>query len=106
MTFDIKVNEIKNETLAKLTRVEIGNLGLVNCGCYTYKGSLKSRVKGLKVTMRTESQVNFESESNRWEVIKIVALGDVDEYAIRLYNKERESYEEFYPILIGCDFFR
>lgn len=106
MKMEINVNKIKNETLAKLTRDEIGALGLVNCGCYTYKGSLKSRLKGLKTTMKTDMQVNFESESNRWEVIKIVAVGDEAEYVIRLYNKERESYEEFYPILLGCDFFR
>lgn len=81
MTVEIKANEIKNETIAKLTRDEIGKLGLLNIGVYTYKGTLKCRVKGLKTTMKTE-------------------------YAIRCYNKIKDEYEEFYPVLIGCDFFK
>ena len=32
MTVEIKANEIKNETIAKLTRDEIGKLGLLNIG--------------------------------------------------------------------------
>ena len=35
MTVEIKANEIKNETIAKLTRDEIGKLGLFNIGVYT-----------------------------------------------------------------------
>lgn len=49
MTVEIKVNEIKNETIAKLTRDEIGKLGLLNVGVYTYKGTLKCRVKGSRL---------------------------------------------------------
>lgn len=52
MTVEIKANEIKNETIAKLTRDEIGKLGLLNIGVYTYKGTLKCRVKGLKTTVK------------------------------------------------------
>lgn len=108
MAFEIRANEIENKTIAKLTRHEIGKLGLNTVGVYTYKGELKSRLKGLKTTLKTDEQVNFESEKVRCEMIKIVSTNNegVNEYALRLYNKEKEQYEEFYPILIGCDFFR
>lgn len=106
MTVEIKANEIKNETIAKLTRDEIGKLGLLNVGVYTYKGTLKCRVKGLKTTVKTDEKQFFENDNVRWEAIKIVATCDETEYAIRCYNKIKDEYEEFYPILIGCDFFK
>lgn len=36
MTVEIKANEIKNETIAKLTRDEIGKFGFLNIGIYAY----------------------------------------------------------------------
>jgi hypothetical protein len=65
MAFEIRVNEIENKTIAKLTRHEIGLLGLNTVGVYTYKGELKSRLRGLKTTLKTDEQVNYESESLR-----------------------------------------
>ena len=106
MTVEIKANEIKNETIAKLTRDEIGKLGLHNIGAYTYKGTLKCRVKGLKATMKTDEKQFFESDNVRWEAIKIVATCDETEYVIRCYNKTKDKYEEFYPVLMGCEFFK
>ena len=106
MTVEIKANEIKNETIAKLTRDEIGKLGLFSIGVYTYKGTLKCRVKSLKTTVKTDEKQFFENDNVRWEVIKIVATCDETEYAIRCYNKTKDEYEEFYPVLAGCDFFK
>lgn len=108
MAFELRANEIKNETIAKLTRHEIGILGLNTVGIYTYKGELKSRLRGLKTTLKTDEQVNYESETVRWEMVKIVSSNDegTNEYALRCYNKEKEQYEEFYQVLIGCEFFR
>lgn len=106
MTVEIKANEIKNETIAKLTRNEISNFGLLNVGIYTYKGKLKCRVKGLKTTVKTDEKQFFEDDNIRWEVIKIVATCDEAEYAIRCYDKIKDEYKEFYPVLIGCNFFK
>ena len=105
-TVEIDANRIENSTIMKLDRKEIGALGLVQAGVFTYKGELKSRVMGLKVTMRTENQVNFESDSIRYEVIKIIPQGEENEYAIRCYDKELESYDRNWMILTGCHFFR
>lgn len=106
MTVEIKANEIKNETIAKLTRVEIGKLGLLNVGIYTYKGVLKCRVKGLKTTVKTDEKQFFENDSVRWEAIKIVVTCDEPEYAVRCYDKIKDEYEEFYPALLGCGLFK
>ncbi len=107
MTVEIRANEIKNETIAKLTKDEIGKLGLNNIGVYTYKGTLKCRVKGLKTTVKTDEKQFFENDNVRWEAIKIVeTCGYEDEYAIRCYNKINDEYEEFYPVLQGCYFFK
>lgn len=106
MKVEINVNEITNESIAKLTFIEIGNFGLSQAGINTYRGTLKSRVKGFKTTLRTDAQTNFESETARYEAIKIVATEDKDEYAIRYFNKEKNSYETFFPAIWGCEFFK
>lgn len=38
--------------------------------------------------------------------IKIVATCDEAEYAIRCYDKIKDEYREFYPILLGCGLFK
>ena len=106
MTVEINANEIKNETIAKLTRDEIGKFGLYNVGIYTYKGVLKCRVNGLKTTVKTDEKQFFENDSVRWEAIKIVTTCDEAEYVIRCYDKMKDEYEEFYPMLFGCNFFK
>lgn len=105
-TVEINANKIKNETIAKLTKQEISELGLLNVGIYTYKGTLKTRIKGFKTTLKSEEKQFFESEAVRYEVIKIVATCDEKEYAIRCYNKVKDEYEEHYNVLAGCKFFK
>lgn len=56
--------------------------------------------------MKTDEKQFFENDNVRWEAIKIVATCDETEYAIRCYNKIKDEYEEFYPVLIGCNFFK
>lgn len=107
-----RTNKIKNETIKKLTRQEISDLGLFECGCYTYKGTLKQRVRGLKTTLKTENEVHFDGEDLRWEIIKIVPEKNrfnpmlEDEYCIRCFDKNENGYLKFYQVLIGCDFFK
>ena len=99
---------IKNATIKKLDRQEIADLGLYSQGIYTYKGQVKSRVKGLKTTFRTESEVHFEGEHVRWEVIQIVTTNDEgkNEYAIRCFDKDRNEYENFWAVLAGLKFIK
>lgn len=102
----INVNAIKNETIIKLTRDEISSLGLFNLGIYTFKGELKSRLKGFKTTKKKQNEVWFESEEVRFEVLRIQKKNDEEEWAIRRFLKTTNEYEDFWPVLWGCDFFR
>lgn len=106
VVIEIDLSEISNYTLSKLTRNEIGCLGLMNIGIYTYKGTLKNRVKGFKTTAKTDTLQYFENDKIRWEFIKIVPVAYECEYAVRLFNKTTDEYETFYPVLNGCAFFK
>lgn len=97
---------INNTTIQKLNYKEIGELGLNNKGIYTYRGELKSRKQGFKKTLDTENEVHFEIESIRFEAIKIEALGETPEWAMRMYDKANEKYEDFWLPLYGCEFFK
>ena len=103
---EIDLSEISNYALSKLTMAEIWGLGLMNAGISTYQGELKKRVKGLKTRIITDRIQYFEDENVRWEVIKIVPRSVKNEYAVRLFNKHLECYEDFYPVLIPTNFFK
>jgi len=98
-------NQIKNETIAKLNREEIGTLGLYNRGIMTYKGTLKSRRNGFKTIKVNDIQTNFENDAYKIEFIKIEKMHDEDEYAMRLFNNESNEYVTFMPLL-GIEFFK
>ena len=106
VNIEINLSQISNYTLSKLTRDEIYCLGLMTAGIYTYHGALKSRVKGFKTTLKTDTIQYFENDDVRWEVIKIVPRNFKNEYAVRLFNKRLECYEDFYPVLIPTPFFK
>ena len=106
VNIEINLSQISNCTLSKLTRDEIYCFGLMNAGIYTYQGKLKSRVKGFKTTLRTDTIQYFEDDSVRWEVIKIVPHDFKNEYAVRFFNKHLECYEDFYPVIIPTNFFK
>ena len=48
MTVEIKANEIKNETIAKLTRDEIGKFGLLTSVCIPIREHLSPELKVLR----------------------------------------------------------
>lgn len=100
VNIEIDLSEISNYALSKLTRKEIYGLGLMNAGICTYQGALKKRVRGFKTRMITDRIQYFEDDNVRWEVIKIVPRSVDNEYALRLFNKHIECYEDFYPVLI------
>lgn len=106
VNIEIDLSSISNDTLSKLTRDEIYCFGLMNAGICTYRGALKSRVKGFKTTLKTDKIQYFEDEAVRWEVVKIVPNNFINEYAVRFFNKNLECYEDFYPVIIPTNFFK
>ena len=106
VNIEIDLSDISNYALSKLTRNEICGLGLMNAGICTYQGELKKRVKGFKTRMINDRIQYFENDNVRWELIKIVPGSVKNEYAIRLFNKHLECYEEFYPVIIPTNFFK
>ena len=103
---EIDLSEISNYALSKLTMAEIWGLGLMNAGISTYQGELKKRVKGFKTRVITDRIQYFEDDNVRWEVIKIVPRSIKNDYAVRLFNKHLECYEDFYPVIIPTNFFK
>ncbi len=97
---------MKNSTIKKLDRIEISELGLNNKGIYTYRGEIKSRIKGMKRTFNTADEIHFESDNTRVEIISIVSVEDQKEWAIRMFDKKKDSYMEFWPVLFGLEYIR
>ena len=62
----------------------------------------------MKTILKTEDEIHYETEAVRVEIIKIQDSGrfDVEEYALRVFNKNRNEYDESYQVLFGCDFFK
>lgn len=107
----MKIQNIKNETIHKLNRHEIGDLGLVNHGVMLYKGELKTRKPGLKRTVVNDWQINFEGTVAVLEFIKIEPTLTETEWAMRIRQKSiypdmDDFYIEDINPLLGCDFFR
>ena len=103
---EVYAGDILNSTLSKLTRYEICCFGLKGIGVHTYKGAIKSRVDGFKITAKAHNVVFFENDNMRWEVIRIIPVAYESEYAVRLYNKETGEYETDYPVSNGSVFFK
>jgi len=103
----MNIQNISNETIRKLNAPEIGELGLVNHGVFTYHGTLKTRKQGFTREVVSDWQTNFVSSNGyRVEFIKIEQTSDKPDYAMRVYDMSKERYSEEFHILFGCDFFR
>lgn len=103
----MNIQNISNETIHKLNASEIGELGLVNHGVFTYHGELKTRKQGFKREVVSDWQTNFYSSNDyRVEFIKIEQTSEKTDYAMRVYDMDNERYSEMFHILFGCDFFR
>lgn len=106
----MNINNIKNETLHKLTAEEIGDLDLCNYGVGLYRGELKSRKRGFKTVVVSDHEVHFVADVCRVEFVEIVARGEVKEWAGRIYKFEShpfgEGYDTFPMVLQGVGFFK
>lgn len=100
------INELKNETISRLDRHEIGFFGLINHGVYTYKGILKSRKQGFKTVKVNDYQTDFVGNAITVEAIKIVSTSGEAEYAFRVKDNEACKYVMNYNVLLGCQFFK
>lgn len=99
---------IQNYTLHKLSASEIGELGLCNHGIMLYKGNLKSRRNGWKTERPHEWEVHFIGTWQRVEFIRLPfnpILG-VDEWAMRIFDCNKNEYVNWVMPLSGIDFFK
>lgn len=103
---EIQINNVQNETLRKLNWHEIGLFGLNNYGVYTYHGQLKTRKQGFKREVVSDWQTNFLGMGCRIEFVKIEQTDTDTNYAMRVYDVERETYITAVNVLLGCDFFK
>lgn len=99
---------ISNYTLHKLTTSEIGELGLCNHGIMLYKGTLKSRRNGWKVSRRSEWEIVFQGVWQNVEFIRLPfdpIVGE-DEWAMRIFDCNKNEYmTQLFP-LAGLDFLK
>lgn len=92
------MRNIKNETIKKLTNEELLTFGAFSDHIISVKGLPKTRVKGLKTTLRTETEIHYEGDKVRYEVVR-TADDDQRQYVVRLYNKELEKYDWLSPLI-------
>ena len=106
--FEYNYNSVKNSTLAKLTKGEIEDLGLVNHGVGLYRGDLKTRYNGMKRQSEDGITFWFEDEAARIEFTEIVSTDPEGrrEWATRIYNKRLERYETWPLGIVGCYYIR
>lgn len=77
--------KIKNETIKKLTSKEMNDLFCFDIGIVLLRGKAKTRVAGFKTTLKTETEVHYENDFVRHEMVK---LSGEDSWAYRCFNKE------------------
>ena len=101
------INRLKDETIAKLTSDEAQTLGLANEGFGFYKGELKTRYNGMKRVAKNEKTYAFEGTNNLIaEFIRLADEGDRPCWAMRIFNKERNEYENIPMGIYGVYFIR
>ena len=94
--------KIKNETIKKLTNEEMNDLGCFNIGIVLLNGKAKARVAGFKTTFKSESEVHYENEFVRHEMIKLIGE---DKWAYRCFDKEHmNDYIKFVQPLCAINF--
>lgn len=101
---------IKNETLKKLTNEEALNLDLMNIGCMFVRGDAKQRVKDLKTTFKSETEMHYTGTNNRR--VELIALNSKSErfgevkqdWCVRVFDIEKNEYMNFVQPLFAINF--
>lgn len=93
--------KMTNETIKKLTNKEMNDIGCFSIGIVLVRGIAKSRVKGCKTTLKTKDEIHYETESSRFELIKLASDND---FAFRYFNKTLGKYEDFVQPLVAINF--
>lgn len=88
---------IKNETIKKLTNEEMNDLGCFSIGIGLVRGTPKARLKGFKTTLKSETEMHYECEYARFELIKL-ADESGDCHAVRKFLKKENKYETFLTV--------
>lgn len=96
---------IKNETIKKLTQVELLELGVFDIGVVCVKGIAKARTKHFKTTFKSETEMHYTHESGSYRV-ELVRTADAEftGWGFRLYDIAKEKYEFVYLPLMACEF--
>lgn len=101
--------KISNETIKKLTNSEMNDLGCMNIGIMLYRGNLKARTKHYARFIISDSEVHYENYNPsdfRFEFIKLADFGEVNQLAMRIFNKKTGEYEKFVGPLDGMQFLK
>lgn len=103
--------KIKNETIKKLTNLEMNNLGCMNIGINLVRGELKTRTGGWKRVQIDEKEFHFTNEMSdvRYEFIKLDSTSEFEgkelqDWAVRIFNEIHNWYEEFQSPLTALRF--
>lgn len=101
--------KIKNETLKKLTNKEANDLELISIGCMFVRGTAKQRVKGYKTTFKTETEIHYENEKIRVEIIALASVSEFDgmtmqDYCVRTFDLNTNEYRDFTPPMFALNF--
>lgn len=97
------MRNIKNDTIKKLTVEELNALGVYSeYYIMLVKGTPKARLKGLKTTLKTDTEIHYENDYARYELIR---TADTEEtcYAVRCYDKSIDCYNFLNPVA-ACEF--
>lgn len=101
--------KVKNETIKKLTSKEMQELGLISIGCIPVRGEAKCRVKGYKTTFKSDTEIHYENEFDRVELVKLDSKSWFDskqmqDWCVRFFNKERNEYVSLVAPLWAINF--
>lgn len=101
--------KIKNETLKKLTNQEANDLELISIGCMFVKGTAKARVKDFKTTFKSETEMHYENEKIRVELIALASTTEYEgeimqDWCVRTFDLNAKEYRDFTMPLFAIRF--
>lgn len=100
---------IKNITLKKLTNEEANDLGLIQIGCMFVRGESKQRVKDFKTTLKSETEMHYENDKIRVELIALASKSERDgeimqDWCVRTFDLVTNQYRDLTPPMFAIRF--